>query len=146
MIGVLEAVGYGLIAGLIGTIALTISEVTEMAITRREPSTVPGQVGAKLLGKDPATDPHLERRSSVVHWLHGTSMGAVRGLLALTGLGALAASTAFYVLLWGGDALLYKVLGIAPWPWRWDPRELATDLFHEGVYAAVTSVAFLVIT
>lgn len=143
--GVLEAVGLGLIAGLIGTVALTLSEKAEMSVTGREPSTVPGQVGAKLIGRDPAQDPHLEGRNTAVHWAHGISMGAVRGLLALTGLAALPASLLFFVLLWSADVLLYRVLGIADFPWRWKPAELAADLFNKGVYAAVTSVAFVLL-
>ena len=142
---VLSAVLIGLLSGLIGTIALTLSETLEMAITGREPSTVPGQVGAILLGKDPATDPGLERKNTIVHWMHGITMGAVRGLLALTGLGALLASVLFFVLVWSGDVLLYRLLGIAPLPWKWKPQELATDLFNKGVYAAVTSIAFVLI-
>lgn len=143
---VLSAVVYGLVAGLIGTIFLTVSELAEMAITGRAASTVPGQVGAILLGKDPATDPSLERRSSIVHWINGIATGAVRGLLALTGLGVLLVSVLFFLIFWGGGALLYRALGIAPWPWQWKPVELATDLFHKGVYAAATSIAFVVIT
>ena len=99
--GILEAVLVGLLAGFIGTIVMTVSEMVEMRLTGRPPSTVPGQVGAKTLGRDPNRVAHLERLSTGVHWLHGTSMGALRGLLALTGLGAVAATVVHYALVWG---------------------------------------------
>lgn len=70
-------------------------------------------------------------------------MGGVRGLLGATGLAAAPASLLFFALLWSGDALVYKVLGIADFPWRWKRADLVTDLFHKGLYAAVTSLAFL---
>jgi hypothetical protein len=47
-----------------------------------------------------------------------------------------------FATFWTGDVALYKVLGIAPAPWRWRRQELATDLFHKGVYALVTGAAY----
>ena len=138
---VLIAIGLGLVAGLVGTIAMTISETIEMRATKREPSTVPGQVGTKLLGR--SNDPDSPRRlNTPVHWAHGITMGAVRGLLGLTPLGPVLATVVHYALVWGGDVLLYRSLGIAPWPWQWKRQELAADLFHKAIYAVVTGVTF----
>ncbi|MBA2765062.1 MAG: hypothetical protein H0U42_10335 [Thermoleophilaceae bacterium] len=131
--GVGEAIGLGLLAGLDGTIFLTLSERVEMALTGRRPSKVPGQVGAILTGKDPDTDPELDRKNVVVHWAHGIALGAVRGLLALTGLGSLLASVLIFALVWTGDVLLYRMLGIAPAPWsrkrRSSPQTASTRAF-----------------
>lgn len=131
----------GLAAGLVGTVAMTLSETVEARLTKRAPSTVPGQVGAKLSGQgqDRAA---VQRLNTPVHWVHGISLGAVRGLLGLTSLGPVAASAVHYGTVWNGDALLYRGLGIAPWPWRWTRQELITDLFHKGVYAAAAGIAF----
>ena len=95
---ILEAVGLGLAAGAIGTIVLTLAEPIEMKVTGREPSTVPGQVGAKLAGRDPDADADaalVERLNPIVHWGHGVGLGAVRGLLDVAGLGPLAATLVF---------------------------------------------------
>ena len=82
-----------------------------MRISGREPSTVPGQVGAKLTGRDPKTQPQVaERLNPIVHWVHGISLGAVRGLLGLAGLSFLPATGVFFLVVWGGDVLLYRVL------------------------------------
>ncbi len=141
---VLIAVGVGLVAGLIGTVVLTISETVEASLTKRKASTVPGQVGVKLVGhgEDPAA---VRRFNTPVHWAHGITLGAVRGLLGLIPLGPVVATVVFFGAVWGGDALLYRGLGIADWPWKWERQELATDLFHKGVYAVVTSVAFVLL-
>jgi hypothetical protein len=76
----------------------------------------------------------------------GPRMGAVRGLLAAGGLSGPGASAAHFALLWTSDVVLYTSLGIADVPWRWTGRELATDLAHKGVYAAVTGAAYDALT
>ncbi len=140
----LEAVGLGLAAGAIGTVALTLAEQLEMKLTGREASDVPGQVGVKLTGGDPDADPaRVKRVGPVVHWAHGVGLGALRGGLDRAGLSPVAATLAFYPMVFGGDAALYRALGIAPAPWRWTRRELATDLFGKGVLAFATSAAYI---
>ena len=142
----LKAAGLGLAAGAIGTVALTLAERVEMALTGREPSTVPGQVGAKIGRREPGANPALvERLNPVVHWGHGIGLGAARGLLDAAGLGPLAATLVFYPLVFGGDAALYKALGIAPAPWHWTRTELATDLYGKGVLAFATSGAYILL-
>ncbi len=142
--GVLEAVGVGLLAGGLGTVALTIAEKAEMRLTSREPSTVPGQVGTKLSGRDPDTNPRrVGRLNPLVHWSHGIALGAVRGLLDVLGLGPIAATLVFFPVVFGGDAALYRALQIAPAPWRWTRSELATDLFGKAVLAFATSGAYI---
>ncbi len=142
----LQAVGIGLAAGAIGTVALTLAERIEMKLTGREPSTVPGQVGAKLAGRDPNENAELvERLNGPVHWGHGIGLGAVRGLLDPAGLGPLAATLVFYPLVWGGDTALYRALGIADVPWRWDRADLLRDLYGKGVLAFATSGAYILL-
>jgi hypothetical protein len=139
----LAALTRGILAGAVGTVAMTASERLEMSLTGREASTVPGQVGANLLpGKDPGSKADVAQLNSATHWVHGISMGAVRGLLDVAGLHGPAASAAHFGLVWGGDAALYRALGIADVPWRWEANELVTDMMHKGIYAAVTGVVY----
>jgi len=51
-------------------------------------------------------------------------------LIAGAGLEGPSAAAAHFALLWGGDVMLYKSLGIAAWPWQWSLAELA--LLHKG--------------
>ena len=53
-----------------------------------------------------------------------------------------AATAAHFALLWGGDATLYRALGIAEAPWKWSADELASDVLSKGVYAVVTGVVY----
>lgn len=139
------AIIKGLFAGLIGTIVMTLSQMLEMKLTGREPSTVPGQVGSKLLSLSPNNEHEMTSLSNKVHWAHGIALGAVFGLISLAKVTGVAAIAIFFALLWIGDALLYAVLGIAPLPWHWKANELITDLFHKGVYAIATGVTYQLI-
>ena len=136
-----------MVAGAVGTLAMTVSEKVEMAVTGRPPSEIPGQVGAHLIpGTDSRSPGEVARLNSAVHWTHGIIMGALRGALDVAGLRGSQANLAHFALLWGGDAGLYRALGIAQAPWRWSASELATDLFHKGVYAGVTAVTYDALT
>lgn len=136
-------IGRGMLAGAVGTAALTLSERLEMAASGRPASSIPGRVGAALMpGADPASASDVARLNGPVHWAHGVSMGGLRGVLDAAGVQGRTASLAHFALLWGGDAALYRALGIADVPWRWNADELATDLFHKGVYAAVTGAVY----
>ena len=140
---VARAMVRGMVAGAVGTVAMTLSERVEMSLSGRAPSTVPGQVGAHLLpGADPANPSDVARLGGPVHWGHGVAMGALRGVLDVAGLEGPAASAAHFALVWGGDAALYRTLGIADAPWRWSADELGADLLHKGVYAAVTGAVY----
>ena len=139
----LSALGRGMVAGAVGTVAMTLSERLEMAVSGREASNVPGKVGAHLLsGKDPDSSTDVARLNSPVHWAHGISMGALRGALDVAGTRGREASVVHFALLWGSDAALYRTLGIADAPWHWEADELAADLMHKGVYAAVTGAVY----
>ena len=135
-----------ILAGWIGTVVLTLSETVEMKLTGREASTVPGQVGSKLFGIQTKNQEALHRLNTQVHWGHGVLMGSLRGVLCLFGLSRLGATGIHYALVWGGDALLYAALGIAPLPWKWKRQELVTDMFHKGMYALATGIAFDLLT
>lgn len=84
----LSVMARGPVAGAVGTLAMTMSELLEMSLSGREGSQVPGQVGAHLLpGRDPHSTSDVSTLNNPVQWVHGISMGAVRGLLDRCGRG-----------------------------------------------------------
>ena len=113
-----------------------------MRISGRRPSMVPGHVASKLLRLEPEDDAALARISIRMHWAHGMTQGIVRALIGRAGLHGGAAAGAHFALMWSSDAMLYKVLKISPWPWKWSAGELAPDVVHKGLYAVATSVAY----
>lgn len=132
----------GAIAGLVGTAVMTLSETVEAKLTGRPASMVPGQVGAELLGGDKDDTARVRSLNPWVHWGHGMAMGAVRGLIGQRVDNPAAATAIHFAALWVGDGALYSGLGVAPPPWEWSPQELATDLGHKGLYAAVTGATY----
>lgn len=132
----------GALAGLVGTATMTAAQAAEMRVTGREPSLVPGHVASKLMRLKPADEEGLSRISIRMHWAHGMTMGTVRSLIGRAGLEGPAAAAAHFALMWGGDVMLYKTLGIAAWPWQWSLEELAPDVLHKGIYAAATGAAY----
>jgi len=141
-----EALAWGLLAGTMGTILLTLSETIEMKLTGRPASMVPGQVGFRVAKRQPTNQHDLKKVSTLVHWSHGIFLGAVFGLLSLFSASLAVTIAIFFGIVWVGDVTLYKILGIAQWPWKWSGSDLATDLFNKGIYAVATGITFSVIT
>ncbi len=109
---IIEVILKGLLAGLAGTIALTISESLEMKVTKRPPSDVPGQVGSKVAGIQPKSEQEMKRLSGWVHWIHGISLGVLYGLLTLLGLNTIA-NIVLFLPWYGVEMCCYtKFLGL----------------------------------
>ena len=143
--GILEVVLKGLAAGVVGTTAMTLSEKLEQQATGRPDSLVTAQVGAHIASPKLETGADAARLGKAVHWMHGVTWGALRGLLALTPLSIVTASAVHYVALWTSDVGLYRVLKIEPLPHKWKKQALVVDLFHKFVLSAVTTVVFLLL-
>ena len=133
------AVGRGLVAGVAATAAITVSSTAEMKLRGREPSTAPADVAAKLLRVEPKDE---QRFGTVAHLSMGVSLGAVRGLLDVAGLGRDAAAGAFLGIAWAPDLVLVPAAGAAPPPWKWGIAEIAISGLHHAVYAAAGEAAY----
>jgi hypothetical protein len=138
-----ETLGKGLVAGLAGTAAMTLSSTLEMKLRDRPASTAPADAAAKVLGLAGFADDAAEQRfGTLVHWGYGTGWGVVRALLGLAGLPPAAATAAHLAAVWGSEAVMLPSLGVAPPFWTWGAEEVAIDVGHHVVYATVTGVAY----
>lgn len=140
-------IGRGLLAGLAGTVAMTIASTIEMKLRRRPPSSVPAAAAGKVLGVQPRDEAGKRRFANAVHFAYGTSWGlgraAVGGLLCAFGVRrAIAAPLAHFVAVWGSELMMLPALRVAPPPWRWGAKEIAIDAFHHGVYVTATDAAY----
>jgi hypothetical protein len=137
------AIGDGLVAGFIGTAAMTVSSTLEARLRGRAPSTAPARATAKALGiADFEDDIARARFNDLSHWGYGTGWGVVRGLLGATGMPARKATAAHGAAIWGSAAVTLPALEIAPPFVFWGKEEVAIDLFHHTVYAVATGVAY----
>lgn len=136
------AVGKGLLAGLAGTAAMTISSTVEMKLRGRESSDAPARAAGRVLGIEPQGKEEKERFSNIVHWSYGTGWGIVRGLIAETGVGHSAATALHFAAIWGTALNMLPALEVAPPPRKWGAREILIDGLHHGVYAAAAGAAY----
>lgn len=73
--GVIEVVGKGLAAGVVGTAAMTLSEKIEQTRTGREDTMVTAEVGAIFTKPRLQTGAQAAKLGEAVHWIHGHHLG-----------------------------------------------------------------------
>lgn len=134
--------GRGLVAGFLGTAAMTLSSTLESKIRKRPPSSVPSEVGGRLLGVQPRDYEGKQRFGNFVHWQYGTALGLLRAGLG-TAMRDPLAGAAFFALIWATElALVPQLSSETPPATEWGRTEIAIDGWHHLVYAAATSAAF----
>jgi hypothetical protein len=136
------ALGKGLVAGMVGTAAMTVSSTIEAKLRKREGSTAPADAAGKVLGIQPRNPEGKARFSNVVHWAYGTSWGGFRGVLAGLGLRGPMGAVAHYGAVWGSELVMLPALEVAPPLKEWGRTALAIDAWHHLVYATATSIAY----
>ncbi|KOX07905.1 hypothetical protein [Nocardiopsis sp. NRRL B-16309] len=137
---VASCAGRGMLAGAVGTAAMTVSSTLEAKLRQRGASSTPADVAGTVLGVEPAGD--SGRFETIVHWGYGTAWGAARGLIGATGLSGPVAAAAHMAAVWGAEQAVLPATGTAPPAWRWGAKEIGVDLFHHAVYALVTSAVY----
>lgn len=140
--GVAEALGKGLVAGAVGTAAMTVSSTLEAKLTEREASTVPAEAVETALDIEPQSEGDEQRLNNLAHWGYGTGWGAVRGLLGAAGMSGLPAMGVHLVAVWGAAQGLLPALGVAKPTWEYGAKALGTDVWHHAVYAVATGLAY----
>jgi hypothetical protein len=138
-----RAIGKGVVAGLAGTAAMTVSSTIEAKLRGRAFSDAPARATTKVLGIKEFEDGRAKARfSDLSHWGYGTAWGVARALMREAGLGGKAATPAHFAAVWGSAAVMLPLLDVAPPFVFWGKQEVAIDLFHHGVYAAATGIAY----
>jgi hypothetical protein len=138
-----DGIGLGLMAGLAGTAAMTVSSTLEARWRGRAASSAPARATAKVLGIDAfESDLARARFNDLAHWGYGTGWGVVRGLLGAAGVSPRAATAAHGVAVYGAAQVTLPVLEIAPPAVFWSPEEIAVDALHHAVYATATGLAY----
>ena len=138
-----SAIGDGLVAGLLGTAAMTVSSTIEARLRHRAASTAPARATAKALGiREFDSDLAQARFNDLSHWGYGTGWGVVRGVLGAVGMRPARATAAHGAAVWGSAAVTLPALDVAPPFVFWGREEVAIDLFHHAVYAVATGLAY----
>jgi hypothetical protein len=101
-------------AGAAGTLAITLSQMIEMKITKRKPSTAPADAAEKVLEVKPESKEDKQQFSQQIHWAYGTSWGITRGIIGLLGLKGLTATALHFGAIYSTALIMPTQLKVAP--------------------------------
>jgi hypothetical protein len=135
-------IGKGLIAGLAGTAAISISQAIEMKLTKRGPSTTPADAAGKVLGVQPRHEAGKERFAHFVHWAYGTSWGLFRAVLGGRRSGRFWAALAHLAAVQTAAFVMLPELGVAPPVKKWGRAEIGKEILHHAVYSATADATY----
>lgn len=136
------ALGVGMLAGLAGTIAMTIAQRMEMKISGREASSVPARALREIMDVEPVSESKTIAVSNKVHFLYGIDLGMIRGLIGMAGLRGMKASTLHFATIWCAELLILPALRIAPPMYKQKPETILKDALFHKIYALTTSIVF----
>lgn len=139
---VAKALGIGLMAGVAGTLAITLSQRIDKKITGQQPSKSPVKVAAKVLNVNPVSEEKKAKVSQEIHWAYGTSLGLVRGALHLMGVKSWTATAIHFVTIWAAENIMLPVLKVSPPITKLPAKEIAKDALHHAVYAVAAGIAY----
>jgi hypothetical protein len=140
--GIADAVGRGLVAGAVGTVAMTLSDALEARWRHRARGTTPGRATGRLLGIAEFDDDRARQRfNDLSHGAYGIGWGVPRGLLGMTRMGAVGATALHGAAVWGTAQIALPALDVAPPFIFWPREEIAIDVLHHAIYAAATGGA-----
>jgi hypothetical protein len=145
----LRSLARGVVAGVAGTAAMTAYQLA-VAKARGKPlatpvphrwadAPAPAQVAKRAadalgLGRRLTRD-DVPWLTNAVHWLTGTTWGAVYGAVPVDGL-------TFGTAVWATSYAKLVPAGIYEPPWKYPPRELALDWSYHAVYGLAVAAAF----
>jgi hypothetical protein len=133
-------VGNGVLAGFVGTAAVSMVQAVEMTVKGHAPGTTPADAAEKVLGIRALDDQRRVRLARMVHWGYGTAWGLFRSLLAAAGLYGLGASLLHWVAVWGTATVLLPRVGVTPPARQWPAqRHIAEGVLHL-IYAGAAGV------
>jgi hypothetical protein len=136
------AIGAGILAGIAGTVAITISQLVEMRLTKRSPSTTPVNAVSKVLHVKPTGKSQTETVSQEIHWTYGTAWGIPRGVIGLTGLTGWPATLLHFAAIWATELTMLPLLDVAPPVTDEEPKDVAIDALHHAVYAVAAGLVY----
>jgi hypothetical protein len=138
-----DGIGKGVLAGLAGTAAMTVSSTLEARLRGRPFSTAPAKAATRALGIETFEDGLAYGRfSNLVHWGYGTGWGVARGMLRAFGVRPRLATGAHFVALWGSALYSLPKYDVAPPVTQWEKEDVAIDVLHHLVYVTAAALAF----
>ena len=137
-----SAIGMGLIAGLAGTVAITLSMKIERMLTEAPASFAPADAASKALSIEASDREQWPKFSNEVHWTYGTLWGVARGLLSLIPLKGAPATATHFAAIYSTAITIEPDFEVAPPLNEWTNKEIAVFVLHHAVYTVVVGLVF----
>lgn len=134
--------GKGLVAGFIGTVAITVSQMVEIKTKGRENTDAPAEAAGEVLHVKPANKEAKAQFSQLVHFGYGSGWGVARGLIEACGIKGPAATILHCLAISGAAMLMLPALRVAPPVRKWDAKKIALESVHHAIYAIVVGVVY----
>lgn len=146
------AIGVGLMAGLVGTAAVTLTKKLDKKCSERKSEKAMLEVAAKVLDVKPTSVEKTDKVVEEIHWAYGAGMGAVRGALCFLGIRGVLGTAAHFATIWYTEKMLLpdmkKVFPDVEGAKQINEEKkeaVARESLHQGVYALVTGLVFDII-
>lgn len=134
--------GIGLVAGLVGTAAITVSQLIEMRIRGRNASKTPAKAAEKVFGFQPVDEQSETRIATLIHWGYGTSWGTFRSVLGVAGVHGPLASLLHTGAIQGTAMVMLPGLQVAPPVKEWGAKEIGVEVLHHLVYGLAAGATY----
>lgn len=147
----LAALLQGLAAGAIGNAVFTAYQAATGMIEHEEhpkdwsEAPAPAQVGERVVEGVFDHQVPLEQASlltNVVHWLYGSSWGAVYGVIEESARQPLVSGFALTSAVMASDYTLLPAMHLYEPPWRYPPKTLAKDFGNHLVHGLAIAAAY----
>jgi hypothetical protein len=149
----LGAIGRGLLAGAVGTAAMTAWQaLSSRGSSGDEPKDPWEEAPAPAKVAKRVAEGVFEREipadkvgfvTEAMHWGYGTGWGAVYGILAgTTGRSTAPGGLAFGTAVWASSYAQLVPMGLYEPPWKYPPKTLALDLSYHLVYGTALAAAY----
>lgn len=137
-----SVIGRGLIAGLAGTAAITISQMIESKINQKEPNFAPADAACKALGIEASQRDQRKKLSREVHWVYGTLWGVARGLISLAHIKKSPATALHFGAIYYTALTIQPDFEVSPPVTEWSKKDILIDGLHHAVYAIAAGLVF----
>jgi hypothetical protein len=128
----------GMIAGLVGTLAMSAGQQLELRLRKRKPSPAPARVVETIFEVQAKNQLSEVRLATAAHLAYGTAWGAFRGVLDQAGLRGAPATLAHATALQGAAMWMMPALKVAPPVREWGAQEVVIEGVHHLVYATAS--------
>ena len=138
---VLRSIPPGLVAGVIGSVAISAAELAERRLTGRRHGHISSEFVEKVLDVHPRNAVQRNALDQLVHFSYGAGWGALRAVMDVLGAGGLLGTLLHWAALDAGAAYGLPLFRLVPPPRKRARRGLAADAIEHGIYSLVTAAA-----